>query len=301
MGVFDKLFGKGKLQKNKVVTQRPLPPPEAPASAGTPQMTLDQAIAYWNLRNVRQVFDPFVLYTFDTADAARDALLDLDCIHKGEGPGGLVCTAPIIFGYYATEDGKYEAILAGPELTRELFALGKAAFAKHGGVRKNDQEEPEGIASAKPERPAKPVVFKRKYKQGESTYEEYTCEVAEDAKAFLLTKSVAEGLYYIVVETPEGNWGMDVKGLYKERLLPWQTDLSTASVEGRCVGMPDTFALQMAARGMNDNFVISVECGKCAQTWMEGVRYENWTVVECPECHTRSKVSTDRFKVVFTN
>jgi len=41
-----------------------------------------------------------------------------------------------------------------------------------------------------------------------ATYEIYKGTDPESAKSFLLTKNVDKESYYIVVETPEGNWGV---------------------------------------------------------------------------------------------
>jgi hypothetical protein len=70
------------------------------------------------------------------------------------------------------------------------------------------------------------VKFVRKYSEtktvpqtGQSgivTYEVCKAHTAQDAREFLDGKSVTERLYHVVVETPEGNWGKDLEGLYKE-------------------------------------------------------------------------------------
>lgn len=49
-----------------------------------------------------------------------------------------------------------------------------------------------------------------------TTYEMYRAKTAQEAREFLDTKSVAKKLYYVVVETPEGNWAKDIDGMYKE-------------------------------------------------------------------------------------
>lgn len=48
-------------------------------------------------------------------------------------------------------------------------------------------------------------------------YEIYKAKTAEEARQFLDTKEVKARNTYIVVETPEGNWGKDVAGAYKDR------------------------------------------------------------------------------------
>ena len=132
------------------------------------------------------------------------------------------------------------------------------------------------------------------------TYETYRGTDAESAKAFLATKKVDRERYYIVVETPEGNWGVDVKGLYLEKLLPFQTDVDAAECEGRKCGSVDMLGLEMAARGMSDNFVMMVECGQCGHQWRDGLRYQNVTVVRCPKCRTLNRIDTGNIQVHIT-
>ena len=105
-------------------------------------------------------------------------------------------------------------------------------------------------------------------------------------KAFLMTRKVDRKLYYVEVDTPEGYWGTDIEGLYLLELLPWQTDLSLATCEGETCQWPTMVALQAAASGVNDNLIIRVRCGECGHEWMDGLRYQDTTVVRCPKCKT---------------
>jgi ssDNA-binding Zn-finger/Zn-ribbon topoisomerase 1 len=141
--------------------------------------------------------------------------------------------------------------------------------------------------------------FVRKEREGNNTYEIYEGTDAESARDFLLTKKVKKRLYYIVVETQEGNWGMDVEGLYLERLLPWQTEISSAKCEGHIIPVSwNMFGLKMAAKGFNDNFIVRVQCGKCEYQWLDGLRYQGTTVVRCPKCKTLNKVDSSSIQVV---
>lgn len=147
-------------------------------------------------------------------------------------------------------------------------------------------------------RKSKQPKFIRKERQGKNTYEIYKGRDAESAREFLMTKRVDKPLYYIVVETPEGNWGMDVKGLYLERLLPWQMNIRSAECEGHIIPMSHTtFGLQMAAKGFNDNFIVKVQCGKCEHQWLDGVRYQKITVVRCPKCRALNKIDSSNIIV----
>ena len=55
---------------------------------------------------------------------------------------------------------------------------------------------------------------------------------------------------------------MDKEGLYLTNLLDWQTDISLAQFEASVVGIPNMFNLGIAERGIADNFVVQVQCGK---------------------------------------
>ena len=132
-----------------------------------------------------------------------------------------------------------------------------------------------------------------------TTYEEYKAGTAAIARRFLLTKQVMEPAYYIVVETPEGVWGIDVEGLYLERLAPWQSDLRLAEVEGKTgSGLASLFGLGQAAAGNIDNFVHTVVCGRCGKDWQDGLRYQSITVVQCPQCGAKNSVDSRRFECV---
>jgi hypothetical protein len=95
--------------------------------------------------------EPYVMYTFDTPQDAEAALLELPCIHVAEDSHKLICTEVLIFGYYPTEEGKYQTVIGGDELTHELWEQAKASFARHGGHRRNDLEpEKHAIAVSVP-------------------------------------------------------------------------------------------------------------------------------------------------------
>lgn len=191
---------------------------------GTRHDTESMATAYWMARISSPKKDPFVLYTFDTEKDAREALLELPCIHVAEDSGKLICTEVLIFGYYATKEGKYEAIICGDDLTHELWEQAKASFIKHGGRPRGQGElEPEKRAArvqkAEGPQPGK-VVFVREDRQSKMgatlIYRIYRGPDAASAKAFLEQNPVTKQLYYIVVETPEGNYCRDIGGMYKE-------------------------------------------------------------------------------------
>ena len=131
----------------------PAPPANGLVNRGERQDDLHQAMAYWIERFSCPVKDPFVMYWFDTEKDAREALLDLPCIHEGHD-GKLICTEPLIFGYYLQSNGVYEALICGDRLTHDLWERAKSSFESHGGRRKNDLEPEMDGSPAPPAGPA---------------------------------------------------------------------------------------------------------------------------------------------------
>lgn len=191
---------------------------------GIRQDSAELARAYWISRMASPKKDPFVLYTFDDEAEARAALLELPCIHIADDSGRLICTEVLNFGYYQTQQGQYEAILGGGELTHELWAQAKASFIQHGGRPRGDGElEPPTSHNTAPQaQPPGPgqVTFVREEHQSKMgsmlTYQIYQGPSAAAAKTFLEQNPVTKPLYYIIVETPEGIYGRDIQGIYKE-------------------------------------------------------------------------------------
>jgi hypothetical protein len=218
MSFLSKLFGKPASDKTQAKSYK------EKDNRGTRQDTESLASAYWMARISSPKKDPFVLYTFDTEKDAREALLVLPCIHVAEDSGKLICTETLIFGYYATKEGKYEAIVCGDDLTHELWEQAKTSFIRHGG-------HPRGQGELEPEKRTVPaqkakapqlgkVVFVREDRQNKMgvtfIYRIHKGPDAASAKAFLEQNPVTKQFHYIVVETPEGNYCRDVQGIYKE-------------------------------------------------------------------------------------
>lgn len=122
------------------------------------------------------------------------------------------------------------------------------------------------------------------------TFEHYVGDSAENARLFLTQNTISESGYFVLVHTPEGSWGLDCHGLFLESLLPFQKDASRAECQGRITGVPSLFSLGLASKGLTDNYVIEVCCGKCGAKWPDGIRYKDRTVVRCPSCRTYNLV-----------
>ena len=190
---------------------------------GTRQDTEQKATAYWISRITMPEKHPFTLFKFTSELSAEQALLELPYIHKAKDTNNLICRKLLIFGYYKTKEGIYEAILCGKDLTLDEFNKAENAFKKHGGILKNNLK-PSNLAENKQKKEenmnkvgnSDNVKFNKKYQEGPFTYECYLAKNKADAMAFLNKKTVGKSLYYIVVDTPEGNFGRDINGIYEE-------------------------------------------------------------------------------------
>lgn len=214
MNFLNKLFG-GAASGGKTYKEKD--------NQGTRHDTESKASAYWMARIASTKKDPFVLYAFDTEKHARESLLELPCIRTASDTGNLICTEVLVFGYYQTKEGKYEAIVCGDDLSHDLWEQAKASFIKHGG-------HPRGQGELEPERREAPVktkvsaagkvVFIKEEKQVKMgsvfIYRIHKAPDAVSAKAFLERNPVTQRLVYLIVETPEGNYCRDIDGIYKE-------------------------------------------------------------------------------------
>lgn len=182
----------------------------------------------------------------------------------------------------------------GLRMTHQILGKGENPNKGLGGLKCNVNNSFEECPADKKTAPIKEPVFFKNVQDGNKTYELYLEDDAEIAKTWLLTKKVEKSQYYISVKTQQGTWGMDKEGLYLTDLLPWQTDLSRAQVEGSVIGIPSMFSLSNAKRGIADNFVVQVQCGKdgCSGLWHDALRYRNKTLVRCPKCSSYNVIDS---------
>lgn len=190
---------------------------------GTRYTTFNQVQGYWEYYELSQTKDPYLLYDFNEKSDALDALLDLPCFHMAKDSNNLICTETIIFGYYYNhESDKYQVLLAGIGLSQELWKKAILTFNKHKGVKKDDRKPLKvGTTPSNTHINLDNVKFKRTEMGTGSgymiTYHIYTASDADTAKAFLQKNPVYEKFLYIVIETPEGNYGRDINGIYREK------------------------------------------------------------------------------------
>ncbi|WP_409199899.1 hypothetical protein [Methanobrevibacter sp. DSM 116169] len=212
MGFFDKLFKSNESNSKKEYLEKD--------NKGTRQDNKSKAIAYWNARIHVKEKDPFVLGYFDNSSDAKHSLLDLPFIHLAKDSNDIICSEVLEFGYYEI-DGVWEAIVCGKSLDFDMFSKVEKSFLEHNGKIKNSLEPDKTIKpKSSSKKNKKDVKFLKKESKndafGENVWEVYSAPNKESAIAFLEGKVVSKNFYYIVVETPEGNFGRDINGFYQE-------------------------------------------------------------------------------------
>lgn len=176
--------------------------------------------SYWAGRFISQRHEPFVVYVFDSKKDALNALMELDFINVATDTHNLISTEIITFGYCSFENGKYQAMLFGYDLTYELWAAANDSFTKHGGRLYSKQEPEKSNIKHQKSQNSKlgKVTFIEEYKENRMgtniTYCIYKADNALSAKAFLKENPVTTLYYQLVVRTPEGNYGRDIEGIY---------------------------------------------------------------------------------------
>ena len=85
---------------------------------------------------------------------------------------------------------------------------------------KDNMETRQAISGSKNKQEPNEAIFVKEYSEEkmekEFTYRIYTAQNKASAKALLEENRVNKPFHYIIVETPEGNWGRDINGIYKE-------------------------------------------------------------------------------------
>jgi hypothetical protein len=161
---------------------------------------------------------PFICYTFTSGEVAKKAMSSLSFIKVAADTNELICLETLEFGCYdAGANGLWEAIIWGDSLTSEMFKESDEKLSAAGGNKKGERKPVEGSNSKKDTKvPISKPKYVRTDTNGVNTYEVYKAASKESALEFLKEKTVKKQLYYVIVETPEGNWGKDIDGIYQE-------------------------------------------------------------------------------------
>lgn len=166
---------------------------------------------------------PVIICNFDTLKKAREAILSLSFI--SENKGELVSSETVDYGCYINSNQQGEVIICGHDFSKDMYDEVKLKLTNEGGTIKKatppkEKEDAKSTISKPGQSDAEVTFVNKTSKQlapgAVATYETYKAANANAAKKFLAAKMVSKPLYYIVVDTPEGSWGKDKDGIYKE-------------------------------------------------------------------------------------
>jgi hypothetical protein len=190
---------------------------------GTRHETFDEADLWWATMLLEDK-GPFLTYTFPTRDEAYAAILEVDYFHLAQDSGKIICSEPLIYGCFPFRDGGWSVEVAGRALSHERWTAARDAFLKHNGS--CHTEKPPGSERPVTEVSSSPRLVEPQFVREQrepnppplppAVYRIYRAPNAASAKDFLQRHPIDENLLYLVVETPEGNFGRDINGIYQE-------------------------------------------------------------------------------------
>ena len=185
---------------------------------GTFLNSFDKSFASWQPYQFNN-YTGSLIFKFNTLKEAKNALSLLSYIHVASDNGELVSTKIIEYGYFKNES-KSDVVIWGPSLTMEMWEEAKEKLSNAGGILFSSQKPKEGNSAIIKEGNVKPKIEKVKFvrdeQRGKSQYKIYSGQSKESAMEFLQKNPVTESFYYIIIETPEGNYARDIMGIYRE-------------------------------------------------------------------------------------
>ncbi len=189
---------------------------------GTFQDTLKKSFTYWmSERPKLEIKDPFVRYTFTSMEEARVAVMELPCMRIAQDTRVAICTELLIYGWYQVDEGRYEAILCGPDMTWNLWQAAKKSFKMHGGVLKDELSPSEHSIDYHMAPLTTPVFCKEEHvfsPDRKIIHKLYSAPNILSAIEFLKQNPVTQEDFKIIVETPDGVYFRDIHGIFKEPL-----------------------------------------------------------------------------------
>ena len=161
---------------------------------------------------------PFLCHEFSAEDEAKQAFEALPFVEVAADTGEYISTRVLNLGVYRNNNDRWEIIVWGVDLTKEVFDEALCVLEGRGGALKGKREPERESAPGDDGREKKgEAQYSHTEKKGPITYEVYRAPSKSIALEFLKSKPVSRQLYYLIVETPdEGNWGRDINGIFQE-------------------------------------------------------------------------------------
>ena len=190
-------------------------------NVGTRMDTFSKASSYWISFMSSGSVPPFVCYKFPGREESLEGFSSLSFIKQASDTGEFITLVPTLYyGFYEVEPGLWEVLICGDTLTRDMYQEAVEKLTRAGGTLK-DRKEPSAaetpVSSGNPSLAAQ-VSLTRQENKGEYRYHVYHGPSREAALEFLKSLQPVTELYvYHIVETPDGNFGRDKDGIYREK------------------------------------------------------------------------------------
>lgn len=208
-------------------------------NVGTRYDTQDKIDAFWMPYVLGKPDFPFIFCDMADRKTAMDAMLALPPFRLAKDSGDLICTEVLQFGVYPQAGGSWGFFLAGSQISLELFNAAVASCNKHNGKDLRLGDPPKASHGGNKVLPARSetATFEREEKVDMlammrargievvgapaggpryATKKYYRASTKRAALDFLQRSLVDQPHYYLVVLTPEGNFGRDKDGIYEQ-------------------------------------------------------------------------------------
>ncbi len=213
MSFFQKLFGKGANKAEQSSTGY-----TSRDNVGLRYQSEQHAQNSWIGAHMSEGGCPFLAFSFPNLEAARRAILQLSFIHEASDTHELIATEVVEFGCHTTSGGEGQVVIIGHGVDQEIWQESKEKLQAAGGTLFRENNEPTGVKNAPAQGGnAAAVQVVREFTKGPSTYRVLKASSKANALAYLKQNPVKRPQFYIVVETPQGNFGRDIDGIYKEK------------------------------------------------------------------------------------
>ena len=172
--------------------------------------------------------EPIIFYFFDTKEKATEALADVSCMAVATDTGRLISTETLTFGVFPAVDRDdsrtWGALLAGKNLTHELWSEARECFKRHGGRMRREDEPtksatPSQTSASKGVDDPSLVTFSHESRDDVAGFPAirrfYKAPSKAAALAWLQQNPVDKRSYFLVVETPDGHIARDIQGIYE--------------------------------------------------------------------------------------
>ncbi len=164
---------------------------------------------------------PHVIGRFPNRERALSMLAGVSCLSLSSKPGReLSCRLPLEYGLVHDENGTLLGFIAGPAFEYPLWREARDLLHRSRDAEMLSAKPPSSDVRLPRAGPVADAVSELGQFEGDehdpSCYWLFQANTSEAAKAFLRQVRVNTNGWHVIVQTPQGHWGRDARGLYQE-------------------------------------------------------------------------------------